>query len=72
MRLPRMTTRRWMDAVAIVAIVLGVAVLKKRRDERLQKQVYYSGLERKYAARAEASASGELSNTALGNNRCRE
>jgi hypothetical protein len=59
-----MTVRGLMIAVAIVAIVLGVAILKKRRDERLKNQAYFAGLERKYAARAQAGASGRLPNAA--------
>jgi hypothetical protein len=56
--LARFTVRRMMIAVAIVAIVLGVATFKKRRDQRLKNQVYFAGLERKFTARAEASATG--------------
>jgi hypothetical protein len=51
-----------MVAVAIVAIVLGVGLLKKRRDERLQRLVFYSGLEHKFMARVQASGSGRLLN----------
>jgi hypothetical protein len=40
MRLPQMTTRRWMIAVAVVGLLLGTAVmgrrLKQRRDYCLQ------------------------------------
>jgi hypothetical protein len=59
-----MTVRGLMIAVSIVAIVLGAAILKKRRDERLKNQVYFAGLERKYTTRAQASAPGMLSNAA--------
>jgi hypothetical protein len=31
MRLPRMTTRRWMIAVAVVGIVLGVTIERRNR-----------------------------------------
>ncbi len=34
MRLPRMTTRRWMMAVAIVALVIGAAIAIDRRSKR--------------------------------------
>src|SRR5437870_4239665 len=56
----RMTVRGLMIAVAIVAIVLGVGILKKRRDERLKRLAFYSRLERKYTARAQASAPGRF------------
>jgi hypothetical protein len=59
-----MTVRGLMIAVTIVAIVLGMALMKKRRDERLKNQEYFSGLERKYTARAQASASGRLPKSA--------
>jgi hypothetical protein len=58
----RMTLRGLMVAVAIVAVVLGVGLLKKRRDERLKRLAFYSGLEHKYTARAQASTSGRLGN----------
>src|SRR4051812_1471105 len=35
MRLPAMTTRRWMIAVAVVALVMGGYCLKRRRDDFL-------------------------------------
>jgi hypothetical protein len=34
MRLPRMTTRRWMIAVAVVALLIGAAVAIDRRSKR--------------------------------------
>jgi hypothetical protein len=52
-----------MIAVAIAAIVLVMGILKKRRDERLEKLAFYSGFERKYTARAQAIAPGKLSST---------
>jgi hypothetical protein len=50
-----------MVAVAIVAIVLGVGLLKKRRDESLQRLAFYSALEHKFMARAKSIAPGEPS-----------
>jgi hypothetical protein len=66
MRRPRvrMTMRGLMFAVAIVAIVLGVGLVKKRRDERLQRLTFYSGLEHKYVARAQSIAPGKPSHQA--------
>ena len=34
MRLPRMTTRRWMVAVAMVALIIGAAMAIDRRSKR--------------------------------------
>jgi|SRR5215467_5754768 len=34
MRLPRMTTRRWMIAVAVVALICAAAVILRERKER--------------------------------------
>jgi hypothetical protein len=50
-----------MAAVAIVAVVLGVGLLKKRRDERLRRLAFYSGLEYKFMARAQSIAPGKPS-----------
>src|SRR5262249_30338557 len=63
MRRPRvrMTVRGLMVAVAVVAIVLGVGLLKKRRDERLRRLAFYSALEHKFMARAQSIAPGEPS-----------
>jgi hypothetical protein len=35
MRLPRMTTRRWMVAVAIMGIVLGVTIERRNRFRKI-------------------------------------
>jgi ABC-type ATPase involved in cell division len=63
MRRPRvrMTVRGLMVAVATVAIVLGVSLMKKRRDARLQRTEFYSFLVRKFMARKQSVAPGELS-----------
>ena len=49
MRLPRMTTRRWMIAVAIVALSLGAsryaAMLKRQRDSYLARATWHSSME---------------------------
>jgi hypothetical protein len=49
MRVPRMTTRRWMIVVAVVALSLGayvcVARLKRQRDRYLAKATWHSGME---------------------------
>ena len=49
MRLPRMTIRRWMIAVAIVGLLLGGAMgadrLKRRRDIFLQRAEVHELLE---------------------------
>lgn len=58
-----MTVRRLMAAVAIVAIVLAVGVvLKKRRDERLERQAFFASFELKFMARVQEDASGERRN----------
>ena len=41
MRLPRMTTRRWMVAVAIVAILIGVGLEVGRRSRRFARLAAY-------------------------------
>jgi hypothetical protein len=46
MRLPRMTTRRWMVLVAVVAILLGGLVLARRWRERLATAQGFLALER--------------------------
>jgi hypothetical protein len=53
LRLPRLkfTVRRLMVTVAIVGVLIGLWVLKKRRDERLERREYYSRWARKYQAR---------------------
>jgi hypothetical protein len=60
MRLPRMTTRRWMVAVAVVALLLGTAVighrLKRRHDYFLSRAQYHVSGE----AGARAGADREL------------
>jgi hypothetical protein len=55
-----MTLRGLMVAVAIVAVILGVGLLKQRRDERLKRLASYAGLEHTYTARAQARTSGRL------------
>jgi hypothetical protein len=49
-----------MFAVAVVAVLLALAMLKKRRDERLRSQAFYSGLEAKYTSRSQAYAPSGL------------
>jgi hypothetical protein len=56
-----MTVRGLMAAVAIIAIVLSGSLLKKRRDERLQRLAFYSAFERKYMLREQSIAPGKLS-----------
>jgi hypothetical protein len=62
MRLSRMTTRRWMIAVAVVGLLLGVVVggrrLKQRRDYCLQQasdlarmETFFRSMESRSAAR---------------------
>jgi hypothetical protein len=50
MRLPRMTMRRWMIAVAIAGVLLGTAVwgrrLKQQRDYYLKQANFHARLER--------------------------
>jgi hypothetical protein len=58
----RMTLRGMMVAVAIVAVVLGVGLIKKRRDECLKRLMFWSGWEHKYTARAQARTSGRPGN----------
>jgi hypothetical protein len=41
MRLPRMTTRRWMIMIAVVAIVLGAIAIDERRDRFRQLAAYH-------------------------------
>jgi hypothetical protein len=48
MRLPRMTTRRWMVAVAVVALVLGAVQLKRRRDDLLSGAQSHAQVEQKW------------------------
>jgi hypothetical protein len=57
----KMTVRGLMIAVAMISLVLGVGLLKKRRDERLQRLAFYSGLEHKFLARPQAIAPGKPS-----------
>jgi hypothetical protein len=61
MRLPRMTTRRWMVVVAVVAMALGgyfyAVTLKRSRDNYLEMARLYSGFE---AYAREILARGEL------------
>lgn len=45
MRLPRMTTRRWMMAVAVVALVISPVQLKRRRDSFLALARYHASQE---------------------------
>jgi hypothetical protein len=49
MRLPRMTTRRWMVAVAVVALSLGGSLytvrLKRKRDRCLARAAWHSTME---------------------------
>ena len=50
MRLPRMTTRRWMVAVAVVGLamsgIMGGVRLKRRRDSFLGRLRYHALIER--------------------------
>jgi hypothetical protein len=49
MRLPRMTTRRWMIVVAVVGLLMGGTVrLKQRRDRFLARAEYHAKLEYLY------------------------
>ena len=52
MRLPRMTTRRWMVAVAIVALSLGGSLyavrLKRKSDSCLARATWHAGAETYY------------------------
>ena len=50
-----------MVTVAVVAIVWGVGLLKRRQDERLRKLAYYSFLERGFMAKAQSIAPEKLS-----------
>jgi hypothetical protein len=43
MRLPRMTTRRWMVAVAVVGLLMGGYRLKQRHDDFLSRAQYHAG-----------------------------
>jgi hypothetical protein len=49
MRLPRMTTRRWMALVAVAAFVMAVAVLVRRSNEfraLARQQAYFESMMR--------------------------
>ncbi len=52
MRVPRMTTRRWMVAVAIVGLMMGVAIvgyrLKWRYDYFQSRALYHDQMEHAY------------------------
>jgi hypothetical protein len=52
MRLPRMTTRRWMIAVAIVAIALATVLLSHRHLWMGERGDYHERIERRQADRA--------------------
>jgi hypothetical protein len=52
MRFPRMTTRRWMVAVAVVAVMLAAAVLVRRYLSLRERGDYYETRERIQADRA--------------------
>jgi hypothetical protein len=41
MRLPRMTTQRWMIAVAVVAIIMTTVGIRRRQNEFLQLAAYH-------------------------------
>ena len=47
----RFTIRRLMIAIAIVGLIIGLWIMKTRRDERLGKMEFYSRLERIYRLR---------------------
>jgi hypothetical protein len=52
MRLPRMTTRRWMNAVAVVAVLLAATVLFSRHLRLRGRGDYHERMEGVHADRA--------------------
>jgi hypothetical protein len=50
MRLPTMTTRRWMIVVVIVGLLMGGARLKQTRDHFLSRAQYHESRERRFRA----------------------
>ncbi len=49
MRLPRMTTRRWMVVVAIAAVMLAAAALFRRHLRLCERGDYHERMEREHA-----------------------
>jgi hypothetical protein len=45
MRLPRLTVRRWLIAVAVVGLLMGGYRLKQRHDDFLSRAQYHAGRE---------------------------
>ena len=64
MRLPRMTTRRWMIAVATLAVILGgyreANRLKRSREEFLLKAARHAAEETDYRRRISSAESAVL------------
>jgi hypothetical protein len=56
MRFPRMTTRRWMVAVAVVAVMLAAAALFRRHPSLCERGDYHERRERVHALRVWAFA----------------
>ena len=48
MRLPRMTTRRWMVAVLVVGLVLGIVAIVRRQILFRQLAVYHDRMAQRY------------------------
>jgi hypothetical protein len=66
MRLPRMTTRRWMTAVVVVAVVLSAGVLLRRNWELSVRALYHDTIEKYQAEKMESLEQLALSATTPG------
>ena len=59
MRLPRPTTRRMMELVAAVAVLLGAVMLKQRSKSYRARAALHAASRQMYLRKAEQTASGQ-------------